>query len=45
MNSERRDAMTKNTHKVVEADDVIVDATTLARICRLDVRTILKLAE
>jgi len=37
--------MTKNTHKVVEADDVIVDATTLARIRRLNVRTILKLAE
>ena len=45
MNSERRDAMTKNRAKVLKTDDVLVDGTMLARICRLDVRTILKLAE
>jgi hypothetical protein len=37
--------MTKSPHKVVEADDVIVDAPTLAHVCRLDVRTVLKLGE
>jgi phage terminase Nu1 subunit (DNA packaging protein) len=37
--------MPKNAHKALEETDVIVGAPTLARICRLDVRTILKLAE
>ena len=45
MNVEPHDAMIKKPHKVVDGDDVIVDAITLARICRLDVRTVLKLAE
>lgn len=31
--------------RALEDEDVIVDAPTLARICRLDVRSILKLAE
>jgi phage terminase Nu1 subunit (DNA packaging protein) len=37
--------MAKNARKILEDEDVSVDAPTLARICRLDVRTILKLAE
>jgi phage terminase Nu1 subunit (DNA packaging protein) len=37
--------MAKKARKVTETEDSPVDARTLARICRLDVRTILKLAE
>jgi hypothetical protein len=37
--------MAKSASKAVRNDDVSVDAPTLARLCRLDVRTILKLAE
>ena len=37
--------MTKKSDKIVKAGDVIVDAPALARICRLNVRTIHKLAE
>jgi phage terminase Nu1 subunit (DNA packaging protein) len=38
-------AMAKSTHTIVPVEDVIVDAPALARICRLNLRTILKLAE
>jgi phage terminase Nu1 subunit (DNA packaging protein) len=37
--------MAKNAHKVLEDEDVSVYAPTLARVCRLHVSTILKLAE
>ena len=43
--SESYDAMPKNARGGLEAEDVVVGAATLAHICRLDTRTILKLAE